>query len=130
MQRSSKEYTPDDPLPSELPVKEDLKPSYLEDRVDSPALSKAIGEAHAVISHTADGKIFVKSAKGDPESPRSWPNWKRYGIAIFASWLNNLVCSRLVILPSFDTSIHFFIRSASALAATVRAQSRYRRNLE
>jgi hypothetical protein len=79
--------TPGDSTPSELPVKEDMKPDYFDDVADGDAVRKAITEAGAIISHTADGKIFLRSAKGDPDSPRSWPNWKRYGIAIFASWL-------------------------------------------
>lgn len=56
-----------------------------------PAVHKAIIDTHAVISHTRDGMILIKSVKGDPDSPRSWPNWKRYCIVILASFLNNLV---------------------------------------
>ncbi|WVQ85702.1 hypothetical protein IAT38_007868 [Cryptococcus sp. DSM 104549] len=39
-----------------------------------------------------EGNYLIKSAAGDPASPRSWANWKRYGIVILASTLNNLVC--------------------------------------
>lgn len=37
------------------------------------------------------GNLLIKSAKGDPTNPRSWPNWKRYAIVGLASLLNNLV---------------------------------------
>lgn len=56
-----------------------------------PAVHQAILNVHAVISHAKDGKVLIQSARGDPDSPRSWPNWKRYGIVILASFLNNLV---------------------------------------
>ncbi|KZP30509.1 MFS general substrate transporter [Athelia psychrophila] len=56
-----------------------------------PAVHQAILNAHAIVSHTQDGKVLIQSARGDPDSPRSWPNWKRYGIVILASFLNNLV---------------------------------------
>ncbi|KAL0252953.1 hypothetical protein I308_102347 [Cryptococcus tetragattii IND107] len=38
------------------------------------------------------GNLLIKSAKGDPTNPRSWPSWKRYAIVGLASLLNNLVC--------------------------------------
>jgi len=47
--------------------------------------------AHAIVSYTQDGMILIQNVKGDPDSPRSWPNWKRYGIVILASFLNNLL---------------------------------------
>jgi hypothetical protein len=28
----------------------------------------------------------------DPADPHHWPAWKRYGVVVFASWLNVLVC--------------------------------------
>lgn len=56
-----------------------------------PAVHQAILNAHAIVSHAQDGKVLIQSARGDPDSPRSWPNWKRYGIVILASFLNNLV---------------------------------------
>lgn len=62
----------------------------VEHHADAATL-KAIADAHSVVSHTEGETIFIRNAKGDPDSPRSWPNWKRYGIVILASWLNNLV---------------------------------------
>lgn len=39
------------------------------------------------------GNLLVRSTKLDKGNPRNWPNWKRYGIVILASTLNNLVRS-------------------------------------
>ncbi|KAF7983746.1 hypothetical protein HWV62_19719 [Athelia sp. TMB] len=56
-----------------------------------PLVHQKILDAHAVVSHTKNGQVLIQSARGDPDSPRSWPAWKRYGIVILASFLNNLV---------------------------------------
>lgn len=43
----------------------------------SPALSEAFARAHVGIEREEDGFIYIYSLKGDPDSPRSWSNWKR-----------------------------------------------------
>ncbi|WWD20497.1 hypothetical protein CI109_104973 [Kwoniella shandongensis] len=52
-----------------------------------------LAENHAVVwKKDESGNLLIRSLHGDPQSPRSWPNWKRYGIVGLASLLNNLVC--------------------------------------
>ncbi|KAK8850314.1 hypothetical protein IAR55_004231 [Kwoniella newhampshirensis] len=52
-----------------------------------------LAENHTVVWKKDDkGNLLIKSSPGDPQNPRSWPNWKRYSIVGLASLLNNLVC--------------------------------------
>ena len=58
----------------------------------SPEIQALLAENHAVVwKQDEKGNYLIKSAKGDPKNPRSWPNWRRYGVVGLASLLNNLV---------------------------------------
>ena len=58
----------------------------------SPETQQILAESNAyVYKKESDGMLLIKSVKGDPVNPRSWPNWKRYAIVGLASFLNNLV---------------------------------------
>lgn len=72
------------------------------------------------------GNLLIRSSKGDPTNPRSWPNWKRYGIVGLASLLNNLVSchGEHPFTPNTD---HFCSRFVSACLATVLVLSRWRK---
>lgn len=61
----------------------------------SQEVERTLADNHAYVYRKDErGNLLIRSLKGDPTSPRSWPNWKRYGVVILASTLNNLV-SRL-----------------------------------
>ena len=46
--------------------------------VDDPALVDALQEAYLeVVRRGEDGSLFVRGIKDAPDSPRSWPTWKR-----------------------------------------------------
>jgi hypothetical protein len=88
----SSDTSPDNPTtPSDLKLEE--KSSFVENStVLSQSLLDALSEAHAVVTHIGDdGKIFIDSAEGDPDSPRSWPAWKRYCIVFYTGYLFLLV---------------------------------------
>ncbi|ORY22829.1 putative polyamine transporter [Naematelia encephala] len=68
-----------------------------QEHVDEFNLSKEVRDVlaanHAIVyERDAEGNYLIKGTRGDPASPRSWPNWKRYAVVGLASWLNNLVC--------------------------------------
>ncbi len=58
----------------------------------SEEVQDVLRESHAYVYEKDEhGYLLIKSLKGDPRNPRSWPNWKRYGVVGLASLLNNLV---------------------------------------
>lgn len=58
----------------------------------SQEVERTLADNHAYVFRKDErGNLLIRSLKGDPSSPRSWPNWKRYGVVILASTLNNLV---------------------------------------
>jgi hypothetical protein len=55
-------------------------------------VEEALAETHAYIwKRDEHGNLLIRSTQGDPKNPRSWPNWKRYGVVGLACLLNNLV---------------------------------------
>ncbi len=45
-----------------------------------------LASQHAYVWKQDDkGNYLIKSARGDPKNPRSWPNWRRYAVVGLAS---------------------------------------------
>lgn len=45
---------------------------------EDPKLGQALNRENAQISRHADGAIYLKNTKDDPDAPRAWPAWKKY----------------------------------------------------
>lgn len=55
------------------------------------------GESHSA-DRQSDASLVARDANivqfdaSDKADPHNWPQWKRYGVVVFASWLNVMVC--------------------------------------
>ncbi|KAK4702416.1 hypothetical protein P7C70_g3805, partial [Phenoliferia sp. Uapishka_3] len=76
----------------QLAVEKEQRKVEEEIRIDDIGLGTMLRDSYAIVARKGeDGSLYIRSAPGDPSSPRDWPKWKRYGIVLLASFLNNLV---------------------------------------